>query len=277
MSIKAGCFETICEPWPKPDACKTYCDTPEAEQLFDTWWDAVTEWAYEETCYQFPGICPAETEPCPPCGCTCVYTCWCGPWGIIPLQEAFCWPIAIDGNNRPLLELAFPQEDGTFTTFTPIDENPVFKLRPDCTTLEFCQPIQGSKGCAASWPETNCESPWTIRAMVGAQPPSMLLLALAEFVGNIVKECQGQDSCLPQGVKSITRRGITMDVGDQFSETINFDDKSTGVPKLDIALRRWGSCPPSHISHDPLRKLFESRRQIWAFNGVLDPAGLSWL
>ena len=112
--------------------------------------------------------------------------------------------------------------------------------------------------------------------MVGCEPPAMLLLALADFVGNIVKECQGQDSCLPQGVRSITRRGITMEVGDQFSETIRFDDKSTGVPRLDIALRRWGSCPPVDQGYDPLRELFEKERRVWTFRGRLNPTDLSW-
>jgi hypothetical protein len=274
MSIKAGCFDGICSGWEQPTVCQTYCDTSEARELFDGWWEAVTEWLFEETCGQFPGCCPAETEPCPPCQCKCLNYCGCGPWGTIPLSEAFCYPVCLNDDGEPLLEIVFPQEDGTSKIIKPGDDT--FQLRPDMCSLDFCEPIS-TDHCSGSWPaQDHCGKPWTIRATVGAAPPKMLLLGAAQFVNEIVKDCQNKENCLPKGVRSITRRGVTMDVGDQFSETINFETKNTGVHQLDLALRKWGNCDEGMVRIlDPLRRLHEKERRVWTFRGRLNPAELS--
>jgi len=275
LSIKAGCFDSVCSEWVKPEICKTYCDTPEAEELFDCWWEAVTEWLFEETCGQFPGCCPAETEPCPPCECKCLNYCGCGPWGSISLEEAFCFPICLTDNKQPIIEFVFPQDDGTNQIITPADET--FTVRPDLCTIDFCEPIV-TDHCNGSWPaQDHCDKPWTIRAHIGAEPPKLLLLGAAKFVNEIVKDCQNKESCLPQGVKSVTRRGVTMDVGSEFSETVNFDNKSTGIHQLDLALRRWGACEGGAMIFDPMRRTLERERREWTFRGRLNPDPVSWV
>lgn len=275
MTIKAGCYESVCSPWEPPKACPDFCEGPEAENLFECWWEAVTQWLFEATCRQFPGCCPAETEPCPPCECRCLNYCGCGPWGTIPLDEAFCYDVCLNSDGQPMIELAFPQEDGSIETIQPGDG--VFELRPDLVSLDFCEPIVTDQ-CSGSWPaQDHCGRPWTIRAMTGAEPPKMLLLGAERFVNEIVKECQGKDSCLPQGVKSITRRGITMEVGDQFSETVRFDSETTGIPRLDLALKMWGDCEGGATILDPLRATHERQRKVWTFRGRLTPTQPSWV
>lgn len=269
-TIITDCFDKgPCEPWPKPDTdCCDACDTEEAQELFDFWWEAVTEWLYWATCRSFPGCCPAETEPCPPCGCVCSY-CDCGPWDTIDIGEAFCHPIKLDDDGKPCLEFVFPQDDGTDLVLGP--DSGVWKLRPDLVTVDWCEPFSTS-GCGSSWPANDHCDPWTVRAITGCEPPKMLLLGAERFVCEIVKDCQGKDSCLPDGVRSITRRGLTMDVGSDIAETVSFDNQGTGIPQLDFALRQWGAETSSvHAHFDPLAKLDEITRRCWSYRGIVDP------
>jgi len=108
--------------------------------------------------------------------------------------------------------------------------------------------------------------------MVGKQPPKMLLDGAARFVCEMVKECQGKQSCLPSGVRSITRRGLQMDVAGEIAETINFDNKGTGVRILDIALRDFG-CDniPIRAHFDPLARTDEEHQRCWTYRGRLKP------
>lgn len=278
-TIQAGCFDKPCKPWTPPPNCCDACEGEEADALFDAAWEWVTEWLFCETCYAFPGCCPVETEPCPPCECMCDY-CDCGPWGVIDLDRAFCHEIKVTEDGVPCLEFVFPQEDGTekiinATTVDPDTGRKHFKLRPDLLTVDWCVPFKTS-GCGSSWPANDHCDPWTIRATLDAEPPKMLLLGAAKFACEIVKDCQGKANCLPDNVRSITRRGLTMDVGEELSETISFDNAGTGIPILDIALRRWGCDAQSLAAHfDPLAKLDEQYRRTWSFRGVLAPTPVS--
>lgn len=274
MTTKAaGCFDKPCKPWEQPEDCCDLCEDEDNQALYDMWWEAVTEWLYVETCGRYPGCCPVEVEPCPPCECKCLNYCGCGPLATLDLGEAFCDPVCVE-DKKPCLELVFPQADGSEVLIGPDDG--VWTLRPDLHTLDFCQPLP-SDSCSGFWPgQDHCGKPWTIRATIGCEPPKMLALGAAKFVCEIVKDCLGKDSCLPDGVRSITRRGLTMDVGPQFEETINFDNKGTGVPALDFALRTYGDCGDQFHVFDPLAKLHKEHQRVWSFRGVLCPELVSF-
>lgn len=264
-------FTAPCTPWtmPDPDCCDA-CDTPEAEALFAQWWEAVTGWLYSATCGRFPGVCAVETEPCPPCGCLPHTYCHCGPWAEIDLSGAFQHDLIVT-NGVPHLEFVFPQGENQDDLVLGPDSGQ-WQLRPDLLTVDWCTPFRAGD-CSSSFPSNDhCDSPWTIRGWTGANPPELLLLGASKFVCEIVKDCQGKESCLPDGVRSITRRGLTMDVGPQIEETIAFDTKGTGVPELDIALREW-SCDeqPVVAYFDPLARRDQEYRRVWSFRGVLNP------
>jgi hypothetical protein len=276
VGIKVGCPDQICEPWVYPEDCCNACVDPEDWELFDQWWKAITEWLFYETGNRFPGKCDVESEPCPPCGCRCVDYCGCGPWDTIDLGEAFCQPVCAP-NGDPCLEFVFPNEDGTETIYD--SDSGLWKLRPDLRTVEWCQPFTMS--CGSMWPEQDhCDKPWTVRATVGCPPPDLLLLGAARFICEIIKDCKGEDSCLPDGVRSITRRGITADIGPGFEETINFDTSGTGIPLLDTALRTWNrrQNQPTTFFVDPIKRLEKNRNHRgkgcednWTWWGVLKP------
>lgn len=205
--------------------------------------------------------------------------CDCGPWGSIDLNGAFCYPVCVTDEGVPCIEFAFPQEDGSTELITPdtLDPEtgkPVFTMRPD-GTLDFCAPFKTGK-CSGSWPAQDHCDPWTIRATIGCPPPKMLLMGAAKFACEMVKECLGEDNCLPDGVRSITRRGLTMDVGSGLEETINFETGGTGIPVLDLALVRWGCKEQTIATHfDPLQKYDEIARRCWTYRGRINPVPVS--
>lgn len=254
-----------CQPWPvPPDCCKSVCDVQEGQDLFDLWWPAVCEWVRVETCSQF-GCCDVEVIPCPPCACPDL--CGCGPWQTIDLAEAFgACPIKLGDDGLPLVEFRFPQPDGSTQV---VDwSTGLFTIRPDMRTLDWCRPFHTCGG----WPaNSDCERPWTIAATIGREVPAMLLNAAGRFVCEIVKDCLGQESCLPDGVTSITRRGLSMDVdrAGGFDETvIQFDRDNTGVPLLDMAFRTWGDCQQPFAFVDLLAGREKYRTDRWSFREV---------
>ena len=269
-------FLEPCTPWPMPDpSCCDACDTTDAEALFAQWWEAVTGWLYHATCQRFTGGCDVETEPCPPCECLPHVYCDCGPWASIDISSAFDQPIQVVA-GVPQMEFVFPQgENQDDLIIGPNDGR--WQLRPDLTTVDWCEPFT-TNGCSSRFPTNDhCDTPWTIRARTGYAPPSMLLLGASKFVCEVVKDCQGKESCLPDGVRSITRRGLTMDVGPQIEETISFDTRGTGVPELDIALREWACGEQSLAAHfDPLARRDEQYRRTWSFRGKLLATPLSF-
>jgi hypothetical protein len=82
---------------------------------------------------------------------------------------------------------------------------------------------------------------WEIIATIGAAPPKLLRRAAADLACEFVKACLGQDTCLPDGVRSIVRRGVSMDI-----EQITFNETGSGIPTVDMVIGRY-SCAESDV------------------------------
>lgn len=240
--MRSGCTDH--PKWTRPaDCCDDICTTADLTALLDEAWVMASQFGYDLTGHQFPGSCPAEVFPCPPCGCE--YLCQCGgPFYDIDLGEAFCYEILPDTNGDALVQVAVGD--------TIVDPS-TYELLGDGITLRFCT-LPGQAGPCSEWPEQKwCGTRWSVRATVGAEPPGLLLRGLAKFACELVKECSGQESCLPDRVRSITRRGLTMDVGSELAETIDFDNDGTGIPMLDVAINTYGMAKQSTFAaFDPI-------------------------
>jgi hypothetical protein len=184
------------------------------------------------------------------------------------IEDAFCHPVCVT-DGVPCLEFVFPsaEPDGEPTILGP--DSGYWEMRPDLLTIDWCQPFTNQ--CGSMWPgQDHCDKPWTVRAMIGQDPPGLLLRGAGQFVCEMLKECRGLDNCLPDGVRSITRRNITADIGPQFLETIDFDTQGTGIAILDTALREWG-CSSLAVRdyRNPLDRIHQQRRQVWTWRGKL--------
>jgi len=162
--------------------------------------------------------------------------CRCSNYSHIDLSPAFCYPICRNEDGTPKLDVVVGGQ------VVPVDE---WRLASDGVTLIAPNKLGGG-GCG-SFPSQDQEADngapgtWSIRATIGCPPPGLLLRGAAQFACELWKECNGQESCLPDGVKSITRRGLSMEVGGGLeSERINFETGGTGVPILDLAISKYG-------------------------------------
>lgn len=217
--------DTPCSGWEQPEGfCKTVC--PDDDLVACAMWKAAVAFVYRATGHRFPGLCHVETQPCPPCACTHSCDRCGGPRQRIPIDDiGWCYPVTVI-NQIPRFEVVV---DGV--------RQEGWRLTGD---RQYFQRYDNGP-----WPSQDLdEQPgavgtWTIRATIGAVPPPDLVHATARFACELVKEHKGQESCLPDGVRSITRRGLSMDVGGGLAETINFDTGGTGVPELDIVIREY--------------------------------------
>lgn len=256
--MRTGCVKKPCNGWEVPEGCELPCH-PDDELLAELF-DEAAEWVFHETCGQFPGACDAEVRPCPPCGCVC--SCRCGNYRQIDLANVFCYPILRYPIGHPLEGQA--QLDVVVNgEVVPADQ---WRLEADGVTLAACGLIAqcGSFPAQDMCKQNGDPGTWSIRARIGCPPPKMLLRGTALLAIELWKSCNGQANCLPAGVRSIQRRGLSMDVGGDLSETVRFDDGSTGISVLDLALRRYG-CQDQTVAafFDPLSHL-----RAWTFTGV---------
>lgn len=263
--MRTGCVQKPCEWEMPPSCCKGVC-APD-DEILDELWEEVSEFIFHETCGRFPGRCPAETRPCAPCGC--VMSCRCKDYRRIDLSEAFCYPIIRDDDGAPELDIVV---DGVIV--------PAGSYRLEGDGIILATPTNLSPnplGCTGYWPgqdlglANGSQGTWSIRATIGQPPPRILLRGAGMLACELWKECHGQESCLPDGVKQIVRRGLTMEVGSGLEETINFETGGTGIEILDLALRRYGDCEsePVHAHIDPCE---DDDPRSWHFVGVV-PAG----
>lgn len=248
-----GC-RSVPHDWTRPpDLCRA-CTDPD---LLTAMWEAATVWVYQATCYQFPGVTVHRIAPCYQCAPGACQCSGCGNIRRLDLSNALCFPIVrtdsvTAGPNAgpPLLLKVWegPTEWVYGTDF----------WLPGAATIMTCKP---------SWPaQDHCLTPrsvgtWEIEVATGRNPPRLVVQAAADLACELAKAATGLDSCLPDGVKSISRRGVTMDL----AETITFDSDDTGIPTLNLVLKRWG-CKAAHAAWavDPLEDVMSG----WSFTEV---------
>lgn len=220
---RIGCVNTPCG-WERPIGCACRACGPTDDVLYDEMWDTAVEWLYDETCNRFPGACQVIARICKN-GCECECECYhgCTADRVIDLHDLFCYPVLTDTAGQPCLTIV---ENGT-----PWVYGTDYWLS-DGWTLHACRP----------WPkQTICNPPgtdgtWEIVATIGQLPPNLVKRAAADLACELVKACKGEDTCLPDGVRSISRRGVTMDV----EETVTFDGERTGIATVDMVVGRYG-------------------------------------
>jgi hypothetical protein len=184
-----------------------------------------TQWLYDATAHRFPGLSPIVIRPYRS-GCECVMACNCATPNVmtLDLREAFAFPVGFNANDYPLITVV---ENGTQWVY-----GTDFWMS-DPWTMHTCK---------GRWPtQTLCVHPglagtWEIMAMIGNQPPPLLVQAAADLACELLKAHKGEDNCLPDGVKTVSRRGLTMDV----QETVTFDGEKTGIATVDMAVKTYG-------------------------------------
>jgi len=188
-----GRTDTPCNGWDMPEGCCTFCG--DSDPLLMEMWDELVPWAFRETCRRFPGHCNVEVRPCAPCSCPCG-SCRCGRPPVIDLTDAFEYSV-VSIENVAQLQVVIDNQAQSASEW---------RLETDDVTFSALGGRQG-------WPKQNLmltegdPGTWSIRATIGENPPAMLLRGLAQFACELVKDCRGQESCLPDGVRSISRRG----------------------------------------------------------------------
>lgn len=236
-----------CEPWvTENDLCcagaQTTADCDGDVTLLTYKWSdeelikAASDLLYARTCYKYPGQCIQTVWPCLGCNSCGSHPCGCGSYFAIWLTSDF-----------PILEILEITIDGVVVdpaTYRLEENERVVKTDgidwPRCNNL----------GLTAG-PHAPAGSELLVTYSAGRMPPPALKMAAAELVCELKKACQGDASCkLPDHVRSITRRGVEMEIDSVFSL---LDSGLTGNAIIDHALSVYGKCSNSNV-FDPLAR-----------------------
>lgn len=226
--------KVVCSPWiTTAELCcaggSTVTDCGGVPTPLDFKWsdDQLIEMAsnllFARTCFRYPGVCVRQVWPCVDCGRCGNHPCGCGTYDAIELAADF-----------PILSVTDVSINGV--TVDPalyrLDENDRIvridgDLWPSCNNLGIVAPYG-----------TNDEIVVTYET--GRTPPVELQLACAELVCELKKACNGDASCsLPAHVRSVSRRGVDMDV---YDVSALLQQGITGNPLIDHALTVHGRC-----------------------------------
>lgn len=234
----------VCAPWIDPDdlCCEgagtvDNCDGS-SDPLVYKFTDAdyvlaASNFLFARTCYRYPGLCAIEVWPCHECTCGC-HPCACGTWSALTLPTDY------------------PVDSITSVT---IDGVP---MAPGDYRLDLSRYLVRMDG--ERWPSCNSfglpntsSSEIRVQAVVGRTPPVALRMAAAEFACQMKKACNNDATCaLPPNVRSITRRGVEMEIDDI---TTLFEEGLTGIPSVDAAIKTYGNCGHHGSAFDPTRPL----------------------
>ena len=234
----------VCAPWADPEelCCEgagsiENCADPESPTaLVYPFTDAdyilaASNILYQRTCYRYPGLCTVQVWPCRKCRCDC-HPCRCsGVWSVLevptdyPIQSVT--DVLIDG-------VSFPPADYRLDA-----DKWIVRLDgqhwPTCNSFDL--PQSGSVEIV-------------VEAVVGREPPIELKMAAIDLACEIKKACNGDESCgLPPHVRSLNRRGITLEIDDV---TALFHTGQFGIQSVDMALQIHGNCNETGRLFDPL-------------------------
>jgi len=227
----------VCSPWTTPDklCCEgggtsTSCDGTSTPLVYE-WTDAdfilaASNILFERTCYLYPGTCPQIVWPCICCGCQ-RHPCACGTYSAIELPTDY-----------DVLGITQITEDGVV-------------LAPAAYRLERRNVVVRLDGLTWNVNSFNLPNSSAVETIVefdaGRLPPIELEMAAAELACELKKACNGNDCDLPPHVKSLARRGVSIDLAD-LSDLLKTG--TTGLPMVDHAISIHGKCGGASF-HDP--------------------------
>lgn len=210
-----------CQPWTTPDklCCEGGGDSVDcdgvAAPLVYQWSEeeviaAATNLLFKRTCFRYPGLCERTVIPC--------------------LCED---PVCVCGRREHAIELTsdYPihevtlVEETTAGGWTPVDPA-VYRLDEHSRLVR----TDGNRW-AVCWNEIR------VKYVTGRTPPIELQMAAAELACELFKACRGQKCSLPSHVRSVTRRGMEMEVWDVVALMAS---GMTGNPIIDHALSVHG-------------------------------------
>jgi hypothetical protein len=232
--------KVVCAPWITADqlCCEGGGDLVDCDgtttPLQYKWTDdqlilAASNLLYARTCYRYPGVCTREVWPCLQCSCASCGPCGCGIYRAIELTS-----------DDPILSIVSVEINGVVVPNTSyrLDEH-ARVVRTDGERWPSCNNL----GLTAD-PVGHDEI--RIEYTTGRPIPIELQMACAELVCELKKACNGDPSCkLPAHVRSVTRRGVEMEVYDAVAL---LSQGLTGNPIIDHALTVYGRCGQARMS-----------------------------
>lgn len=232
---------SVCSPWITPDllCCEGTQDTEDCNGNSETpvykWTDeqiimSASNILHNRTCLKFPGLCTVTVWPCPSCSCAC-HPCACGTFDYLELPSDY-----------PVQSITEVRIDGV------VFDSDNYRLDED----RYLVRLDGDR-----WPSCNSFGlPNTtapeiqVDAVVGREPPIELKMAAADLACELKKACGGEEDCaIPPHVRSIARRGVSIQIDDI---TSLFKDGLFGIPSVDMAISIHGKCHQQGRLFDPL-------------------------
>lgn len=210
-----------CAPWTTPDKlCNTGagddidCDGVVSPLVFK--WSvleiiaAATNLLFRRTCYRYPGLCTRTVIPC-----------------ICDQTPCIC------GKLEPTIELTSDYPIHEIVSVVADDGAGPYTMLPAQYRLDEHSRLIRIDGLR--WP--TCWTDVTVTYTTGRVPPIELEMAAAALADELLKACNGKDCSLPSHVRSVTRRGVEMEVWDVVAL---LQSGMTGLPLVDHALSVHG-------------------------------------
>ncbi len=179
---------------------------------------AATNLLFRRTCYRYPGLCTRTVIPC-----------------ICGHQNCVC------GKLEPTIELTSDYPIHSISEVKVDDGAGQYVLLAANYRLDEHSRVVRIDGL--DWP--TCWTDVEITYVTGRLPPIELQMAAAELADELLKACNGGDCKLPSHVRSVTRRGVDMEVWDVVAL---LQSGLTGNPLIDHALSvHGGPCRRSQM------------------------------
>lgn len=176
---------------------------------------------YYLTGRQFDGTCTETIRPCVPCGCQGGGCC--------------CEVNSIDLGLWPITNIVSVWYDGAFQPLTDfhVDEYHLLVRSNDQDPWPTCSNLWAERG----GPHDNLTEGfvWEIEVEVGIPVPRPLVRAARDLACALLSaSCLGDTCRLPERVTSLSRRGVTMDIGNPLDY---LDRGMTGIYSVDLAIK----------------------------------------
>lgn len=184
---------------------------------------AATNLLFRRTCFRFPGLCSRTVIPC-----VCQQTsCGCGRFE----------PEILLTSDYPIHEVTsvtIEEPDGSVTV---LEDGVDYRLDENARIVR----LGGN-----TWPTRRRAI--TISYTTGRAAPMEVVMAAAELACQLKAACEGSNCKLPTHVRSVTRRGVEIEVNDVVAL---MSSGYTGLPMVDHVIAVHGRCRKS-VMYDAL-------------------------